>query len=287
MVINRVAFIHVEQNSESIFESVSRAMNLVEWNLDLNLNSIFVKVNLLSREVMPGQCTSPWIFEGVLREIRSKYPHADISYGDCEVATSRQVDDAVANWGFIEIGDRFDAKFINLSNTPTELVRVGPIFGELEMPQNLLKADIILSLPVIKTHCITPFTGALKNQWGLLPRARFKFHPVVHQAIAEVNSFFADKMRLGVADATIAMEGPGPRVGIPKICDRVMASRDLVALDALAGDYMGFSVSDISFIHEAEKQNLGSSKFIPIGDPYKSNPFKHGIGNDYVIYRCS
>ena len=285
MVSSKVAFVHVKQHSGSVFESVSRAMNLIEWDSDLTFNSIFIKVNLLSREVMPGQCTSPWAFEGVLREIRTKYPNAYISYGDCDVATSRQVDDAVKNWGFTEVGDRFDAKFINLSQDSTEVVNVGPIFGSLAIPKVLLSAEALITMPVVKTHCITPFTGALKNQWGLLPRARFKFHPVVHQAIAEVNAFFANKMKLGVADATISMEGPGPRVGMPKVCDRIMASRDLVALDSLVGDYMGFDVSEIRFIREAERSGLGQSKFVAVGDPYEPNPFVKGRGQDYVIYR--
>ena len=106
-------------------------------------------------------------------------------------------------------------------------------------PKCCLIVDALITLPIVKTHCITPFTGAMKNQWGLLPRARFKFHPVVHAAIGEVNAYFADRIRLGVADLTVAMEGPGPRVGLPKVCDRIMASRDLVALDMLAGQEHG------------------------------------------------
>ena len=35
-------------------------------------------------------------------------------------------------------------------------------------------AEAMITIPVVKTHCITPFTASLKNQWGLLPRARFK-----------------------------------------------------------------------------------------------------------------
>lgn len=285
MLGSNVAFVHVEQFIGSVFDSVTRAMNLVKWDSGLTSKSFFVKVNLLSREVMPGQCTSPWVFEGVLREIREKFPNAKITYGDCEVATSRQVDDAVNTWGFTKVGNRFDAEFVNLSKATTQSIEVGPIFGTLAMPEVLLTAESIITMPVIKTHCITPFTGALKNQWGLLPRARFKFHPVVHEAIAEVNKFFADQMSLGVADATVAMEGPGPRVGIPKICDRIMASCDLVALDSLIGHYMGFDVSEIKFIKKAEESGLGYSDFNVIGDSYKSNPFERGKGEDYVIYR--
>ena len=237
---SKVAFVHTAQEQQAVFSAVERAMQLADWDRDSEPASIFLKVNLLSREVMPGQCTSPWVFEGVLRQVRQRYPQAQIFYGDCEVATSRQVDDAVRNWGFLAIGQHYDATFVNLSRAPTRSVEVGPIFGRLDMPAVLLDTEALITIPIIKTHCITPFTGAMKNQWGLLPRARFKFHPVVHEAIAEVNAYFADRMCLGIADMTVAMEGPGPRVGVPKVCDRILASRDLVALDTLAGQYMGF-----------------------------------------------
>lgn len=282
---SKVAFLGVEQSRESVFDAVAHAMELVSWDEGDEPRSLFLKVNLLSREVMPGQCTSPWVFEAVLRKVRKRYPHAAIFYGDCEVATSRQVDDAVVNWGFVAIGERYDAHFINLSQTDTRPVDVGPIFGRLDMPQVLLDCDALITLPIIKTHCITPFTGAMKNQWGLLPRARFKFHPVVHEAISEVNAYFADRIRLGVADLTVAMEGPGPRVGLPKVCDRIMASRDLVALDTLAGQYMGFERDEAEFLIHAEKNGLGSMEVEVVGDNFECNPFQRGLGNDYVVYR--
>ncbi len=282
---SKVAFVHTVQEQQAVFSAVERAMQLVDWDRDSKPASIFLKVNLLSREVMPGQCTSPWVFEGVLRQVRNRYPHSEIFYGDCEVATSRQVDDAVRNWGFLAIGQRYNATFVNLSRAPTRSVEVGPIFGHLDMPTVLLDTEALITIPIIKTHCITPFTGAMKNQWGLLPRARFKFHPVVHEAIAEVNAYFADRMRLGVADMTVAMEGPGPRVGLPKVCDRILASRDLVALDTLAGQYMGFERDEAEFLLHAERLGLGSMEVEVVGDAFERNPFERGRGDQYIVYR--
>lgn len=42
--------------------------------------------------------------------------------------------------------------------------------GEIELPRLLLEADVVVTLPVLKTHALTYFTGALKNQWGCLPQ---------------------------------------------------------------------------------------------------------------------
>ena len=283
---SRVAFTRAEEQSAvGVEAAVRRAMVLVDWDRELGPASVFLKVNLLSREVMPGQCTSPWVFAAVLKAVKERFPRAEIFFGDCEVATSRQVDDAVQTWGLLDIAAKYGATFINLSTASTQQVEVGPIFGWLDIPEVILDVEAMISIPVVKTHCITPFTAALKNQWGLLPRARFKYHPVVHEAIAEVNGFFADKIVLGVADLTVAMEGPGPRVGLPKVCDCVMASRDIVALDTAAAQYMGFARDEVEFLLYAERQGLGSMEAEIVGDPFEKNPFARGHGRDYVVYR--
>lgn len=283
---SKVAFAKVkEQTAAGVEEVVRRAMGLVEWSGGIEPSSLFLKVNLLSREVMPGQCTSPWVFAAVLQEIRERFPRAEIYYGDCEVSSNPQVEDAVRNWGILAVGKRHGATFVNLSRCPTREVEVGRIFGRLGIPQVLLDADALITIPVVKTHCITPFTGALKNQWGMLPWARFKYHPVVHEAIVEVNAFFAERMLLGVADMTVAMEGPGPRAGYPKICDLVLASKDLVALDLVAGQYMGFQRQEVDFLLFAAEAGLGGLEVELMGDIFEQNVFTRGQGQDYLVSR--
>ena len=281
----RVAFCKVKDVSKyGVIRTVEEAVNIAECDALKSAKKIFVKVNLLSQEVVPGQCTSPWVFEGVLNYLRKHNIGKEISYGDCNVAAASQVEVAVVNWGLKGIGDRFEASFVNLSKTEQKECFMGPVLGKMRVPAFLLDVDAIITVPVIKTHCITPFTGALKNQWGLLPRARFQYHDVVHEAIAEINHFF-NRIILGVADLTIGMEGPGPRVGIPKICDLVLASTDLVALDALASLYMGIDPLKVGFINAAEKLRIGSTDYDIMGDTFEQNNFRPGVGKDYLVYR--
>lgn len=282
---NLVAFNKVKTVSrDSVINTVKKGLEQIQWRNYLKGNKVFLKINLLSQEVVPGQCTSPWVFEGVLKAL-SEIPGLNIYFGDGDVASARQVESAAENWGMKTIGECYGARFLNLSKIPTQEVYTGPIFGQVSIPSKILEMDNLITIPVVKTHCITPFTGALKNQWGLLPRARFQYHPVVHRAIAEINAFFKDVLVLGVADITIGMEGPGPRVGIPKICNVIMASSDLVSLDTAIATYMGLNPQDIGFLTECTGKNVGSFKFKTIGDPFEINPFQKGKGKDYLIYR--
>ncbi len=139
---------------------------------------IFIKPNLLSDQLVPGQCTSPWVLEGLIRTIKEQMPNAKIFVGDADVATSRQVERAAKDWGIKDICKKFGIQFINLSKQSTKKVNIrGEIFKTIDLPKILLDVDCIVTVPVIKSHNVTSMTCSLKNQWGCLPRIRHQYHP--------------------------------------------------------------------------------------------------------------
>jgi len=273
-----------KQNFEGVREAVRNVMTFAHWQEHIKGEKIFLKLNLMSSQVVPGQCTSPWFFESVLKEITETKPNLEIICGDADVAGTKQFDDAVKNWGIKEVADRYGVSVVNLSKLPAEKMRIGEKLGKLNIPKILMEVDCIVTLPVIKAHCLTTITGALKNQWGLLPRFRHRFHPIVNDAIPEINKFF--NVTFAVADMTISMEGPGPRCGIPKICDLVLASADRVALDAAAATIMGFNPKQIGHIVNAEKIGIGTTNFVIVGDyDGKKYNFIFPQAKDHLVYR--
>ena len=51
-----------------------------------------------------------------------------------------------------------------------------------------LEADAFITLPVLKTHATTVFTGAIKNQWGCVPRYdRILLHKYLHELVGDLN----------------------------------------------------------------------------------------------------
>ena len=58
-------------------------------------------------------------------------------------------------------------------------------------------------------------------------------------------------------DATVAMEGNGPKSGIPKIMDLVLASADCTAVDAVAATLMGFDPLNIEHLTKCADKGLG------------------------------
>jgi uncharacterized protein (DUF362 family) len=98
--------------------------------------------------------------------------------------------------------------------------------------------DVFITLPVLKTHALTYFTGSIKNQWGCVPQYdRILLHQYLNPMLAELHAIF--KPQISIMDAIIAMEGRGPANGKPRRLDLLLASRDCVALDATAARLVG------------------------------------------------
>lgn len=274
-----VAFVKIRgKNRVGLEKAVARAMELIHWQDFIQGKSLFLKINAMCDYVVPGVNTSPWFFEAVLKEIRKAYPKKSIFFGDCDLVRKEQLNEAVRNWGYLEIARKYKVGFIHLSTQSTKKMWVGPVFRKIKVPEVLLTVDDIITLPVVKTHCRTTITGALKNQWGFTPRGiRDEFHPKLDKAIPEINKFFKN-IRLALADMSISIEGSGPLNGAPKVCNLVLASSDRVALDTVAAKYMGFNPRKIGHIVNSEKAGIGYIKYRILGHKFKVNKFKPPVG---------
>ncbi|MBU5557669.1 MAG: DUF362 domain-containing protein [Candidatus Micrarchaeia archaeon] len=271
-----VVFVKLKSvTKEGVREAVHRAMDMGEWKKYIYGNKIFVKINGISDQLVPGQCTSPWVIDAVLEKLCKEYSNADIYMGDANLAAAQQLNRAARLWGFYDLAAKYGVKFVNLSEDRLVEVDVnGKIFKKLTLPKILVDADSILNIPVAKTHCLTMLTCSLKNHWGMVPRFRHQYHPVADQCIADINSYFK-KTRFNVVDATVCMEGNAPRTGIPKICNAIFASADRVALDYIVGTFMGYDASKIAHIERSEEMGVGSRKNIKvIGDKLEIHDFK-------------
>ncbi|MDC7225796.1 MAG: DUF362 domain-containing protein [Spirochaetales bacterium] len=116
--------------------------------------------------------------------------------------------------------------------------------------------DLIISLPKLKTHQLMYFTGAVKNQFGMIPgllKSSFhmKFPTRSDFAAMIVDLHQALKPDFAFMDAIISMEGPGPGNGFAKKTDLLLASSNLLAMDITACRIIGYDPDIIPVIREA------------------------------------
>jgi uncharacterized protein (DUF362 family) len=230
-------------------------MEAAQWRRFLTPGAaVCLKPNLGWDLFLPGAVTSPWVVEGVVQTIRDYVGkiyvvEADQVLVNCETALRQTRIDRLL--------EKYDLEWVNLSRGEFVEVEVpnARVLPRIRLPEILLRTELI-TLPVMKTHNKTTLTGALKNQWGCLPQDRHRYHGVVHAAIADLNR--ALRPRFAVMDATVCLEGNGPKSGRPRLMDLVLASGDLVALDAVAATLMGLDPARVEHLRECAATGLGT-----------------------------
>lgn len=156
-----------------------------------------------------------------------------------------------------------------IAGTPAELkswqVRQTPVVAGndiLAVPEWYSQVDTVISLPKLKTHCLTMMTCGIKNVYGIVAgKAKAQFHikypsPLTMSAFL-VRVFAALKPQLTIADAVTAMEGNGPAHGSPLHVGVLMASCDSVALDTIGCMPLGIQASSVPMIRLAAESRLG------------------------------
>ncbi|MCL2294973.1 MAG: DUF362 domain-containing protein [Spirochaetes bacterium] len=132
----------------------------------------------------------------------------------------------------------------------------GALVKSFNLAPVVQKADIIVSLPKMKTHQLLYYTGAMKNLFGLVPglqkaafHLRFQKRALFSKMVADLN--LCVKPAFAIMDAVTAMEGPGPGSGDPRHVGLVIASNNILALDITAASIMGYKPEKIPVIAEA------------------------------------
>jgi uncharacterized protein (DUF362 family) len=229
--------------------------------------TVAIKPNLCTErpELIHRANTSLAVLRAVCEALRQRTRRLTIVESD---GTRYTAESAFENTGVFRLAQELDLRVLNLSKdevveVPDERLRG---FG---LPRTWLEADAFVTLPVLKTHATTTFTGALKNQWGCLPRYdRILLHKYLHELIGEIN-----KMRpvtLALMDGLVGMQGRGPINGYPIDLDVLLASRDPVALDATSMRLIGLQPARCRHAVYAGRLGLGAwaARDIAVDGPF-------------------
>ena len=241
--------------NRALDESLRELMDGLNWNSIVAPNSsVVIKLNLCEFDPPKVQNanTSPELIQALVRILQTKTKNITL----VEAHSYRvPADVTFRNNGTYELAKELDVKLINLSDAPARDVGnalLGP------MPEILLDADVFITMPKLKTHALTYFTGSLKNQWGTVPRRdRIALHHSLDGLIVDINGLL--KPKLSIMDGIIGMEGRGPTNGDPRELDIILGSTDVVALDATAMRIVGLDplkARHVVMAYEAKQGNF-------------------------------
>ena len=149
-------------------------------------------------------------------------------------------------------------EFVDLNHDDVEAVPAAGGWSNLEklyLPKTLLQADLIVSVPKLKTHHWAGVTCAMKNFFGVMPGIVYGWPKnVLHYAgiensILDINATV--KPHLAIVDGIVGMEGDGPIMGTPKELGCIVMGTNLPAVDATCVRLMGLQPSGIKYLSGA------------------------------------
>ena len=192
---------------------------------------------------------------------------ADVSVGDSPIAGVRSLE-ALEMCGIAEVTRSRGVTLLDLDHRPPVLVDLnsGIAIRQLKVCADVLEHDLVVSIPVMKTHMHTGVTLSVKNMKGCLwRRSKTDLHmlnPVEGHAERPHDIAIADmsavlRPHLAIIDGIVGMEGLGPSAGVPKPFGVVVVSADPFAADSVACHLMGRDAATISHLRLGAERNLG------------------------------
>ncbi len=178
--------------------------------------------------------------------------------------------------GLYPILKDYKVRYVDLNYDDVRLLKLRSRFTELNhlyFPETVLKADLLVSMPKLKTHHWAGVTLSLKNMFGLIPGAIYGWPKNIlhwagiHESILDINSTLPVP-QFAIVDGIVGMEGNGPIQGKPKVCGTLILGDDLVAVDATAARLMQINPEKIKYLAQAGEflGNLDEEKILQMGE---------------------
>jgi uncharacterized protein (DUF362 family) len=229
-----VAIVHGDHPADMLAEGLAMLGGL--GPLGVAGRRVLIKPNVVN-DRPPPSTTSPEVVAAVVSTIRKAGP-ADVTVADSSGMLRFPTSANLETTGIRRAVDRLGSRLLALETEPW--VAVEPPGASLEprvlVSKPVYDAEVLINLPVVKTHRFAHYSCSLKNVVGVVhPRCRPSLRFLTgrwHERIAELN--LAVHPGLTIADGTTIMIAGGPTTGTPARANLLLLSGDRVALDAVA-----------------------------------------------------
>lgn len=216
---------------------------------------IGLKPNLVvARDPSEGATTHSEILEGVVAYLQEcGFNNLIIMEGSWVGDNTR---DAFRAAGYERISRQYGVPFKDMQADTWKSCDAAGM--DIRICDTAVQMDFMINLPVLKGHCQTLITCALKNNKGLIPNAeKRRFHTLgLHRPIAHLNTVVRNDFILvdNICGDLDFEEG-----GNPVVMNRILAFRDPVLCDAFVCESMGHKPEEVDYIMLAQQLGVGSA----------------------------
>ncbi len=239
---------------------------------------VVIKPNLNNDLVaLVGNCTDLRVLCSIVEGLKNRGYHNIAVADGSNVGIARRDIDSLKRLRVSALRDRYDIEVIDLNRddgTPVVLhAGARPVVAD-----TVLRADFLISVPKIKTHCEAGVSCAMKN-WVGIARGQKKRH--MHYDLAK-NIFAINEAvlpNLVIVDGLIGMEGNGPGDGEPFRFGHLLASDNAFLNDLVVCRLIDFPWRDVGYLVHAEEAGQISAELaarvereVPVIRPIKRAP---------------
>ena len=249
VVIRRAA--NYEQELEAvIYES------LLEFALPVKDKVVLLKPNFVGLDPLGVMNTHPAVIAAACESFL-RLGASEVLIGDGP-AMDRDTEAILESVRLREFVGSSERKFVDLNIDDVECVPLmtkASRLKELYFPKTVLGADLVVSMPKLKTHHWAGVTLSLKNMFGIVPGSCYGWPKnILHwagidNAILDINA--AAPPDFAIVDGIVGMEGNGPIQGTPKACGALIFGDDPVAVDATCCRLMGLLPERVKYLAAA------------------------------------
>lgn len=214
-----------------------------------------LKPNLLmASPASNGATTHPQLVDGAVTYLKQ---HGFFNLVVLESAWAGALTaDSVRATGVWDVCRKHQVKFIDLQKDDSAVYSAAGM--DIRICKEAMKLDYLINMPVLKGHCQTTVTCALKNSKGLIPNSeKRRFHTLgLHKPIAHLNAAVHQDFILvdNICGDLDFEEG-----GNPVVMNRILGFKDPVLCDSFAAECIGYPPRDIEYIRIAEKLGIGTA----------------------------
>jgi len=250
---------------EEPLESVRKVVELTNLFEEIPKNAkVFIKPNIVYWNAATnfpkwGVITTSRVIEDVIILLKEREID-DISIGEgivtVDIKDTETAKDAFEKLGYNVLKERYGVKTINTFEHKFEKIDLDTGF-KVNFNSEALAADIVIDIPVLKTHSQAVVTLGFKNLKGLINYAsRKKFHsddPVkdLHHNLAKLPKKL--KKVLTIIDGIYTLER-GPAIdGKAHRKNILVASSDILSADLVGAKLLGIEPPDVPHLVQAAK----------------------------------
>jgi uncharacterized protein (DUF362 family) len=237
--------------------------------------NIVLKPNLVEFDAHSAINTHPLVVHAALEAFRSLGAKSvRIAEGPGHRRNTLDLADAA---GYFDLVPGFEDLFVDLNVDQVSKVNLARPHSRLEslyLPHTALGADLLVSMPKMKTHHWVVATLSMKNLFGVVPGGVYGWpkNPLhwagINETIVDLNNLFP--RQFAIVDGIVGMEGNGPIQGRPKAAGVIVAGSRLPAVDATCCRLMGIDPLQVDYLVTSGRTRIEERGVRQIGESIAS-----------------